>query len=127
VKLLLDAHTLIWAVEDPSKLGPRAAVELKEPANELLLSAGTIWELAIKVGIGKLGLSLPYGLWMDKAIADLGIVVLPIRVGHAETVTQLPGRGDPFDRLLVAQCIVENMSIASNDSGLDQHGVQRVW
>jgi PIN domain nuclease of toxin-antitoxin system len=64
---------------------------------------------------------------MDKGFDDLGIAILPISVGHAERVTQLPGRGDPFDRLLAAQCIVEDVPIVSSDSGLDQYGVQRIW
>lgn len=57
---LVDAHSLIWALDDPRKLGPRAIAVLEDPANELLVSVGTIWELSIKVGLGKLSLSLPY-------------------------------------------------------------------
>jgi len=68
---LRDAHTLIWALDDPSRLGIQAVIELKNTANQLLLSAGTIWELAIKVGLKKLTLSLPYRQWLTKAIADL--------------------------------------------------------
>lgn len=72
MRLLLDAHSLIWAVDDPSKLGPKVVAIIENPANELLVSAGTIWELAIKVGLGKLKLSLPFGQWMNQAITDLG-------------------------------------------------------
>ena len=57
MRLLLDSHTLLWAVEDPARLGAQAKVELQNPANELLFSAATIWEIAIKVGLGKLSLS----------------------------------------------------------------------
>jgi PIN domain nuclease of toxin-antitoxin system len=64
---------------------------------------------------------------MNKAVADLGTTILPITIEHAETQSRLAGRGDPFDRLLAAQCKVENVPIASNDSGLDQYGVQRLW
>ncbi|MEI8368952.1 MAG: hypothetical protein WCJ31_11025 [Planctomycetia bacterium] len=56
---LLDAHSLIWALDDPRKLGPRAIAILEDPDNGLVISAGTIWELSIKVGLGKLSLSLP--------------------------------------------------------------------
>jgi PIN domain nuclease of toxin-antitoxin system len=59
VKLLVDAHAFIWAVDEPSKLGPRALTALQDAGNDLLLSAGTIWEIAIKVGLGKLSLSTP--------------------------------------------------------------------
>jgi PIN domain nuclease of toxin-antitoxin system len=83
---LLDAHTLIWALDDPSRLGPQAVIELKNAANQLLLSAGTIWEMAIKVGLKKLSLSLPYRQWMAKAIADLGLRILPVTLDYAEVL-----------------------------------------
>ncbi|MCI0723781.1 MAG: type II toxin-antitoxin system VapC family toxin [Acidobacteria bacterium] len=60
MKFLVDTHILIWAVDDPSRLSPRASAALQDPANDLLVSSGTIWEMAIKVAIGKLSLSLPY-------------------------------------------------------------------
>lgn len=78
MKHLLDAHSLIWALDDPSKLGKRATGVLEDPAHELLVSVGTIWELSIKAGLGKLGLSLPYRKWMERATADLGLTFLPI-------------------------------------------------
>jgi PIN domain nuclease of toxin-antitoxin system len=68
---LVDAHSLIWALDDPRKLGIRAIAVLEDPANELIVSVGTIWELSIKVGLGKLSLSLPYRTWMEKALIDL--------------------------------------------------------
>src|SRR5437016_4072574 len=112
MRRLIDAHTLIWAVDDPSKLGPQAVVELKNPANELVLSAATIWELAIKVGLGKLTLSLPFRQWTNKAIADLGLSILPITVEYADVQAGLPRHhGDPFDRMIVAQATVEGMAI----------------
>lgn len=113
MRLLLDAHSLIWAVDDPSKLGPKVVAIIENPANELLVSAGTIWELAIKVGLGKLKLSLPFGQWMNQAITDLGASILPISIAHAEAQAQLPGTGDPFDRLLAAQSKVENLTVVS--------------
>ncbi len=64
MRLLLDTHTLIWAVEQPSQLSPSVVTALQEPANDLLLSAGTIWEIAIKVGLRKLVLSQPFQQWM---------------------------------------------------------------
>jgi PIN domain nuclease of toxin-antitoxin system len=78
VRRLIDTHTLIWAVDDPSQLGPQASIELQDPTNELLLSAGAVWELAIKVGLNKLVLSMPYREWMTQAISDLSLTILPI-------------------------------------------------
>ena len=128
MKLLLDAHALIWAVDDPSRLGTQAAAALRDPNNDLLVSAGTIWELAIKVGLGKLTLSLPYRQWMTKAITDLGAAVLPITIEYADTQASLPNHHrDPFDRLLVAQAQVENVPIVSSDVVFDDYGVTRLW
>jgi PIN domain nuclease of toxin-antitoxin system len=128
VGLLVDAHTFIWAVDDPSKLGPQALTALQDPSNDLLLSAGTIWEIAIKVGLGKLSLSMPYRQWMNQAITDMGVTVLPITVEYADVQGNLPKHhGDPFDRLIVAQAQVENMALVSADPGFDPYGINRLW
>jgi PIN domain nuclease of toxin-antitoxin system len=128
MRLLLDAHTLIWAVDQPSNLSTTAATTLQDPANERFLSAGTLWEIAIKVGLGKLTLSQPYRQWIEKAIADLGLAVLPLTIDHAEVLTVLPHHHrDPFDRLLVAQSQVESMPLVSTDSQLDAYGITRIW
>ena len=128
MRLLLDAHTLIWAVDDPSKLSPRAASALDGPANDLLLSAGTIWEVAIKVGLKKLTLSMPFREWMALAIADLDVSVLPITVEYADVQAGLPyHHRDPFDRLLVAHAIVEEVPIVSADKALDSYPITRLW
>lgn len=125
---LIDAHSLIWAQDDPGKLGPAAVPALRDPANELLLSAGTIWELSIKCGIGKLRLSLPFRPWVDRAIVGLGLTVLPISLDHADRQAGLPWHHrDPFDRLLAAQALVEGARLVSADAIFDQYGVNRVW
>ena len=125
---LLDAHSLIWALDDPSKLGKRAVAVLEDPANDLLVSVGTIWELSIKAGLGKLSLSLPYRQWVERASTDLGLSVLPISLEQAERQMSLPyHHRDPFDRLLVAQCLVEGISLVSADTVFDRYGVTRIW
>jgi PIN domain nuclease of toxin-antitoxin system len=125
---LLDAHSLIWALDNPSKLGAAAVTALQDPANQLLLSAGTMWELGIKTALGKLTLSLPFRQWMDKAMADLGLTVLPIALDHVELQAGLPfHHRDPFDRLLAAQALVEGIPLVSADTVFDQYGVNRIW
>jgi PIN domain nuclease of toxin-antitoxin system len=91
VRLLLDTHALIWAVDDPAKLSSQVTVLLQDSANELLLSAATIWEIAINIGLAKLELTMPYRQWMDQAIADLGGIVLPITAEYAD-IPAVPGR-----------------------------------
>ncbi len=99
MRLLLDSHTVIWWVDQHKLLGPRAHAAIADSSNALLLSAATIWEIAIKVGIGKLSLSLPYREWMTQAMNDLGAAVLPITIEYADVQAGLAaGHGDPFDR-----------------------------
>lgn len=128
MRLLLDAHTLIWAADDPAKLSPKAQGLIQDPAHDRLMSAATLWEIAIKVGLGKLPLSLPYRRWMDRAIGDLGLVILPITLDHAERQSGLPWHHrDPFDRLLVAQAQVEGVPLVNADPALDAYGITRLW
>ena len=128
MRLLLDAHTLIWAVDDPSRLGPQAVAAIQDPANDVLLSAGTIWELSIKIGLGKLTLSLPSLQWMTQAMADLGVTMLPITIAYADVQAGLPSHHrDPFDRLLMAQAQVEKVPLVSSDTIFDQYGISRLW
>jgi PIN domain nuclease of toxin-antitoxin system len=128
MRLLLDTHALIWYVDQDHLLSAPAHAAITDPANDLLLSVGTIWEIGIKVGSKKLSLSMSYRERMNKAIADLGLTLLPINVEYADVQAGLPRHhGDPFDRLLVAQAQVENLPLVSSDSIFDQYGLKRIW
>jgi PIN domain nuclease of toxin-antitoxin system len=128
MRLLTDSHSLIWAVDDPSKFSPAAAKALQHPANELLLSAATIWEISIKVGLGKLTLSSPFRDWMHRAITDLDLAILPVTVEYADAQAGLPWHHrDPFDRLLIAQALTDGVPIVSADAQFDAYGVTRLW
>jgi PIN domain nuclease of toxin-antitoxin system len=128
VKLLLDSHTLIWAADDPAKLTALAQALLQDPSHDRLVSAASLWEIAIKFSLGRLPLSLPYRLWMDMAIADLGLILLPITLDHAERQASLPWHHrDPFDRLIVAQTQFEGLPVVSADAKLDIYGITRIW
>lgn len=128
MRLLLDTHAVIWWVDQDHLLTPTAHSAIADPSNDLLLSAATVWEIAIKVGLGKLSLSLPYKQWMSKAIADIGVTVLPITVEYADVQAGLPKHhGDPFDRLMIAQATVEMVPIVSADAAFDSYGVTRIW
>jgi PIN domain nuclease of toxin-antitoxin system len=128
VRLLLDSHVLIWYVDQDHLLTPSAHTAIDDPGNDVVVSAATIWEIAIKVGIGKLTLSGPYRTWINQSLADLGAIVLPITVDYADAQANLPPHhGDPFDRLLVAQALVESIPLVSADPQLDTYGVTRFW
>lgn len=128
MRFLIDSHVLLWAAENPSKLSDRVRSALEDETNELLLSAGSLWEISIKVALGKLTLSLPLREWLIKAIADLNLELLPITVDHVERLRLMPfHHRDPFDRLLVAQALVESMPLVSSDAVLDVYGLSRLW
>jgi PIN domain nuclease of toxin-antitoxin system len=128
MRCLIDTQSLIWYVDQDHLLSSSAHVAITDPANDLLLSAASVWEIAIKVGLGKLTLSLAYRQWMVKAIADLGLAVLPITVDYADVQAGLPRHhGDPFDRLIVAQAIVETVPVISSDVRFDAYGISRIW
>jgi PIN domain nuclease of toxin-antitoxin system len=128
MRLLVDAQCLIWAVDKPAKLTAAAVVALEDPANQLLIGAGTMWELSIKSGLGKLTLSSPFRQSMQQAITDLDLSVTHIALEHCERQASLPfHHRDPFDRLLAAQALVEGAQVVSADAIFDQYGVGRVW
>jgi PIN domain nuclease of toxin-antitoxin system len=128
VRLLIDTQAVIWYVDRDQLLSSTAHSAISSPANRLLLSAASVWEIAIKVGLRKLALSLPYRQWMTKAIADLSLSILPITPDYADIQAGLPlHHRDPFDRLIVAQAMVEGVSIISADPQLDTYGVPRIW
>jgi PIN domain nuclease of toxin-antitoxin system len=128
VRLLLDTHTIVWSSENPARLSAPALAAVQDPANDRVMSAATIWEVSIKVGQGKMALSLPYRQWMDRAIADLKLTILPVTVEYADRQSTLPPHHrDPFDRLMIAQALVEWIPIASVDVAFDAYGVTRIW
>jgi len=128
VKLLLDSHSLLWFVWDHPKLSTMARDLMANPRNELLFSMASLWEIAIKVSIGKLTLAEPYDVFMNQVIARNHLVILPITVRHTTMVVSLPFQHrDPFDRLLIAQAMVEQVPIISRDAAFDAYPVTRLW
>jgi PIN domain nuclease of toxin-antitoxin system len=128
MKLLLDSQAVIWYVDQDQLLTATAHAAITDPINDLLLSAASIWEIAIKAGIGKLPLNLPYRDWMHRAITDLDLAILPVTVEYAAAQSALPWHHrDPFDRMLIAQALTEGFPIVSADAQFDAYGVTRLW
>lgn len=127
MRLLLDTHVLLWAAEAPDNLSRTARREMEDAANGLFFSVASIWELAIKVSIGKLRLSMSPQQLLE-ALAERDFTELPIEGRHAARVAAIPlHHRDPFDRLLIAQAEIERMTLVSKDPELDAYGIQRLW
>lgn len=117
MRYLVDAHTLLWSQDHISQLSTAATAALLDPAQDRLLSVATVWEIGIKVSIGKLSLSKPFREWIETAITDLALTIFPITVDHVECQTRwVLHHRDPFDRLWIAQAIVENVPLISSDA-----------
>ena len=127
MRLRLDTHTFLWFVEGRPRLSA-SAKKLLESEVDLLISLGSLWETAIKVSIGRLTLTQPFESFLPDQLAKNEIELLPLTVEHLVRVSTLPlHHRDPFDRLLAAQAIVEQMPIVSVDDQFDPYGIERVW
>jgi PIN domain nuclease of toxin-antitoxin system len=127
MKLLLDTHTFLWFIEDNPQLSADAK-NLLESDVDLLVSVASLWEIAIKISIGKLTLTQPFDAFIPDQFTKNAIDLLPIAVSHLALVSTLPlHHRDPFDRLLVAQAIIEQIPIVSIDDKFDMYGANRTW
>lgn len=128
MRLLLDTHAFLWFITDDPQLSAAARTLIADPANEVLVSPASYWEIAIKVRLGKYPLSVPYLTFITQGIDRNDFKILPIEPRHTDLLTTMPlHHRDPFDRLLVAQALVEAIPLVSNDPTLDAYGVNRLW
>ena len=128
MKLLLDTHAFLWFISGSAALSSHARALIEDEANDKLVSIGSVWEIAIKTSIGKLPLAKPFGQLIPDQLQRGGFEVLGLTVGHTAQLAQLPHHHrDPFDRMLVAQCLAENLPLVSSDEALDAYGIKRLW
>jgi PIN domain nuclease of toxin-antitoxin system len=128
MKLLLDTHTLLWFIGGEAALSQAARTLIEDPKNEKFVSIVSIWEIAIKVSIGKISLATAFDSLFPHQLDINGFELLPVLVAHTSYVTTLPfHHRDPFDRLLIAQATSESMSLVSIDDHLDSYEVNRLW
>lgn len=127
MNVLIDTHTFLWFVNDDPRLSETAAA-LLEADTTVLLSVASVWEIAIKAGIGKLSLPKPFADFILEQLALNDITLLPIRVIDCERVISLPfHHRDPFDRMIIAQALVDYIPIVSVDAAFDAYDVRRLW
>lgn len=128
MQLLVDTHTFIWWASEPDKLSSTALEACQDATSSLYLSVGSIWEIQIKHQLGKLQLHKPLDEIIQAQQTANDLQVLPIEVSHILELYKLPyHHRDPFDRLLIAQAKVENLSLLSGDSVFSQYAVRVVW
>ena len=128
MKFLLDTHTVLWSLLEEDRLSPTAVAALDDSTNELHLSMASLWEATIKIASGKMrvpGQSVDYLL---QKIEETGVKLVPILPSHIQQLQSLPRlHGDPFDRLILCQSIVEQMPIISADTALRRYQASILW
>lgn len=128
MRLLLDTHSFLWYVLDDPRLSPTARQVIDDESSEILISPASFWEIAIKISLGKYSLTVPYATFWNSGIEGNGFRILPIDVRHTAALIDLPyHHRDPFDRLIIAQAMVENIPVLSGDTPLDAYPIQRIW
>ena len=128
MKVLLDTHAFLWWITDNPQLSLQARNIISDGKNEIFLSAGSGWEIAIKTQLGRLKLPDKPELFVSKQMAINAIQGLPIQISHALHVYNLPNHHqDPFDRMLVSQAQLEGMHILTSDSQISEYHVKVIW
>lgn len=127
MKYLLDTHTFLWAITDSPELPDKVIEILENPENQLFLSIASLWEIAIKLNIGKLRLTFSFDEIPEKLV-EADVRVVNINFEHLSIVEKLPLlHRDPFDRLIVAQAVFENYILLTKDSALQSYSAQTFW
>lgn len=128
VRYLLDTHTLLWFIAEDKQLSSSGQRLILDSSSEIFISTASLWEIAIKINIGKLTLNKPFEQSFPDELDSHGIEILDITVDTLVQLTTLPlHHRDPFDRLIIAQAIVEGIPIISKDEAFDLYDVKREW
>lgn len=128
MRLLLDTHAFLWFILDDPLLSANARGLIAAPRNEIAISPASYWEIAIKIGIGKYSLGEPVAGFFEREIAVNQFRILPIEPRHVAPLTTMPfHHRDPFDRLIIAQAMIEQIPVISADTAFDKYSVTRLW
>lgn len=128
MRVLLDTHALLWFLTDDPRLSRHAHALITDPANEVLVSVGSLWEIAIKASLGKLPLAAPFEELFPAQLEAEWIGVLPVSMAHLSVLTALTfHHRDPFDRLIIAQAKAEGLPVISRDGAFRDYPIEVVW
>jgi PIN domain nuclease of toxin-antitoxin system len=124
----MDTHSFLWFLLDDPKLSQTAKDSIADPDNDVEISPASYWEIAIKISLNKYSLPEPYELFMERELATNQFRILPIETKHTAALTSLPfHHRDPFDRLIIAQAMVERIPVISGDEAFGAYPVTRIW
>jgi PIN domain nuclease of toxin-antitoxin system len=128
MRLLLDTHALLWWLDGAASISQTAKEAIADESNDIFLSAASAWEITTKHRLGKLPGAAVVAADVAACVADQGFLELPITVAHGQRAGSLPGpHRDPFDRMLIAQAMIEDLVLVSNEAAFDAYGVRRLW
>lgn len=128
MNLLLDSHAFIWMRQEAHKLSVKVAYEILNPANQIYLSVASVWELQIKIKLGKFSFSDTLENVIAEERQTNALQILPVQLSHALYLENLPPHHkDPFDRLLISQASVENLTLVSADANFAKYQVNLLW
>ncbi len=129
MRFLLDTSAFLWFVNGDGKLSEDVRGILEDPDIDVNLSLVSFWEIAIKANLGRgLELPLPFSAFIDSVLDNYNFAILQVSILHLKQVADLPRfHRDPFDRLLIAQSLVENIPVITNDAAFDQYAIHRIW
>ncbi len=128
MRFLLDTHVVVWTIYEPHRISSRVRLILEDPANELIVSHSTLWELLNKVGRGQLRLTTGSVKEVFGRIQVLGVTLLAVNLNDILAAAALPHfHSDPFDRMLVAQALAEDVPLITIDPEISQYPVQIIW
>ena len=127
MNFLIDTHAFLWYIQASDQLSPKAADILEDPNQNLYFSIASLWEISIKMGLGKLKLDNSFHE-LEALLSRLSIEILPITFADTDTYLGLPlHHRDPFDRMLITQAMNRSLSIITADSAFDAYSIDRVW
>ncbi len=126
MRVLIDTHVLLWGLQDERKLSERVRTLL--PVADVWISVASLWEIIAKVQVGRLTLPSPIGDYLAAKLIANGVSVLPLTFDHVRRLEDLPlHHRDPFDRILIAQSLIESMPLVSADQQFKKYSVELIW
>jgi PIN domain nuclease of toxin-antitoxin system len=128
MKILLDSHAFLWFVLGDKRLSLPARLAIEDLNNQRLISIASLWEIAIKFSKGRMQFTEPFELLIPRELQQNRIEILGVELSHVERLVQMPfHHNDPFDRIIIAQSLVEHIPIVSTDIEFSQYSVQIIW